>query len=311
MATPSLRQLEVFRLLMRVRNLTETARLLRISQPAVSQALRGLESDFGFELFARSGGRITPTDEATAILPEIERLFTQLSTINSRVGELRDERAGSLSIATIPTLTSWLLPRAVAALRRERPHAQIRIETAEQPSLVRQIKQEGVDIGFTFSPIMEPGVAVEPIFETRTVCLMLPDHALASRKALRAKDFVGHPLITLGPMTPPGLLLREALEREQHVDLDMIETNAASAAIGLVRERVGIALMDVVALYSGYGSELVVIPFEPEIPLVLTAVYSRNRPVARIVVRFLAHIRTVVDELVVDLEARGLPGKRL
>lgn len=311
MATPSLRQLEVFRLLMRVRNLTETARLLRISQPAVSQALRGLEAEFGFELFARSGGRVTPTEEATAILPEIERLFTQLSTINSRVGELRDERAGSLSIATIPTLTNWLLPRAIAALRRERPHAQIRIETAEQPSLVRQIKQEGVDIGFTFSPIMELGVAAEPVFETRTVCLMLPDHPLSTRKVLRPTDFVGHPLITLGPLTPPGLLLREALERQRYVDLEMIETNAASAAIGLVRERVGLALMDVLALYSGYGSELAVVPFEPKIPLLLTAVYSRNRPVARIVVRFIAHTRAVIDELVTDLQKRGLPGKRL
>src|SRR5262245_2697359 len=123
MTTPSLRQLEVFRLLMRVRNVTEVARLLRISQPAISQALRSLEEDFGFELFARSGGRIIPTAEASAVLPEIERLFTHLSTLTSRVGELRDERAGSLSIATIPTLTNWLLPKAVAALRLERPHA--------------------------------------------------------------------------------------------------------------------------------------------------------------------------------------------
>ena len=302
MTTASLRQLEVFRLLMRVRNLTETARLLRISQPAISQALRGLENDFGFELFARSGGRVTPTDEATAILPEIERLFTQLSTLKSRVGELRDERAGSLSIATIPTLTNWLLPKAVAALRRERPHAQVRIETCEQPTLVRLIKQEGADLGFTFSPIMEPGVAAEPIFYSDAD--RLSPH-------VRAADFAGYPLIALSPATPPGLLLREALEREQHGELDMIETNSANAAIGLVRERAGIALMDVLALYSGYGSELVVVPFEPEIPLVLTAVYSRNRPVARIVVRFLAHTRAVIAELVTELKRSGLPGKKL
>jgi DNA-binding transcriptional LysR family regulator len=259
----------------------------------------------------RSGGRVTPTDEATAILPEIERLFTQLSTLKSRVGELRDERAGSLSIATIPTLTNWLLPKAVTALRRERPHAQVRIETCEQPTLVRLIKQEGADIGFTFSPIMEPGVAAEPIFQTRTVCLMLPDHPLGTRRVLRAADFAGEPLITLSPTTPPGLLLREALDREQHGDLDMIETNSANAAIGLVRERAGVAVMDVLALYSGYGSELIAVPLEPEIPLVLTAVYSRNRPVARIVVRFLAHMRVAIERLAFELKSRDLPGRAM
>jgi DNA-binding transcriptional LysR family regulator len=311
MTNPSLRQLEVFRLLMRVRNLTETARLMRISQPAISQALRGLERDFGFELFARSGGRVTPTDEATAVFPEIERLFSQLSTLRSRVGELRDDRAGSLTIATIPTLTNWLLPKAVASLRRERPRAQIRIETCEQPTLVRLIKQEGADIGFTFSPLMEPGVAAEPIFQTRMVCLMLPDHPLRKRKVLRATDLAGFPLIVLSPTTPPGLLLQEALDREQHGALDIIETNAANAAIGLVRERAGIALIDVLALYSGYAEKLVAVPYEPEIKLVLTAVYSRNRPVARIVVRFIAHTRTVIDTFVRQLRARGLPGEAL
>ena len=78
-----------------------------------------------------------------------------------------------------------------------------------------------------------------------------------------------------------------------------------------MRERVGVALMDVLALYSGYGSELIAVPFEPEIPLILTAVYSRNRPVARIVVRFLAHVRVAIERLVCELKSRELPGQAM
>ncbi|MDB5552463.1 MAG: LysR family transcriptional regulator, partial [Rhizobium sp.] len=67
----NLRHLEVFRLVMRTVNITETARILRISQPAISQTLRNLEQDLGIELFNRGGRRLTPTNEALALLPEV------------------------------------------------------------------------------------------------------------------------------------------------------------------------------------------------------------------------------------------------
>jgi DNA-binding transcriptional LysR family regulator len=309
--TPNLRQLEVFRLLMRTRNLTETARLLRISQPAISQSLRNLERQFGFELFGRAGGRIVPTTEAVAMLPEVERLFVQITALGARTEELRDERAGSLSIATIPTLTHTVLPKAIQALRRERPRLRVSIESCEQPALLRQIKLDAAEIGFSYSPIMEPGVAAEPIFRTRMVCFLPAGHPLANRPTLGPADLVGTPVAVLSPSTSPGLLLREAFEKHKLANIDLIETNAASAAIGLVKEGGAVALMDVLALFAAGGTRLEAVPFEPDIPLVLTAIYSRQRPVGRVVVRFLAHVRAVLDDLCVELRARGLPGERL
>ena len=47
MYTPSLRHLEIFKLIMKTRNLTETARLMHVTQPAVSQALREFEGQLG------------------------------------------------------------------------------------------------------------------------------------------------------------------------------------------------------------------------------------------------------------------------
>ena len=113
------------------------------------------------------------------------------------------------------------------------------------------------------------------------------------------------------PTTSPGLLLREAFEKHKAANIELIETNAASAAIGLVKEGVAAARMDVLGLFVAGGTRLEVVPFEPDIPLVLTAIYSRQRPVSRVVVRFLAHVRAVLDAQCAELAARGLPGERL
>lgn len=308
---PSYRQMSVFRLLMKTGSVTETARLMRISQPAVSQALRGLETSLGFELFIRLGGRIVPSDEARALITEVERIFVQLSSFTNKAEELRDGRAGHLSVVTIPTLTHFMVPKAIAAMRKERPRLKIRIETSEQPSLVNMVKQEQADVGLSFAPIMDPGVAVEPVFRTRVVCCMPSDHPLSTRPSVTITDLAPYPLIVLSPLTPPGLLLRENFEKLKLPDLDQIEINAGSSAIALVKERVGLALIDVMALYISADPAITAVPFEPEIPLMLTALYSRNRPVSRVTMQFIAQIREVAGVLSADLKQRNLPGERV
>lgn len=187
--TASVRQLTVFRLLMKTGSVTETARLMRVSQPAVSQMLRSLEAGLGLELFIRLSGKIVPTDDARGLVNEVERICVQLSAFGSRAEKLRDGRAGHLSVVTIPTLTHFMVPKAVAALRKERPLLKIRIETSEQPTLVHMVKQEQADVGLSSGfrhelsvckwriPLgsVHPGIqAGRPLFRSEMTCIGIP-----------------------------------------------------------------------------------------------------------------------------------------
>jgi DNA-binding transcriptional LysR family regulator len=259
----------------------------------------------------RLGGRIVPSDEARILIEDVERVFLQLSVLGNRSEELRDERAGHLSVVSIPILTHFVVPKAIAAMRSERLRLKIRIEASEQPMLLHQIKQERADVGLSFAPIMEPGVAAEPIFRTRVVCLMPKGHPLSKQRNVNVNDLAPYSIITLSPTTPPGLLLMKSFEGLEVPQFDLIETNTGSNAIALVREGLGIALLDIMALYIRGDRPLVAVPFEPEIPLVLTALYSRNRPISRTTGGFISHVRAVLQELSGDLRKRNLPGEVL
>ena len=87
------RQLEVFTAVMRAGTVTEAARLLNISQPALSQVLRHTEDDLGFALFTREKGRLKPTPEAQELYPEAERLFGELEGLRRKTADLRLGRA--------------------------------------------------------------------------------------------------------------------------------------------------------------------------------------------------------------------------
>lgn len=116
----TLRQLETLRAFLLTRSVTETARMTHVSQPAVSQTLKDLEVQFGFAIYSRVGNRVVLTSEVLQVMPEIERLLMTFSNLQGRVMELRDSRAGSLSIVSGPTPSIDLLPRAIASTWRRR-----------------------------------------------------------------------------------------------------------------------------------------------------------------------------------------------
>ena len=298
------RQLETFRLFARTQNVTETARLLRISQPAVSQTLKEIEAQFGFQLFVRSNGRTRLTSEATAILPDVERLFAQMTSLRGKAAELKDTRAGQLSIAAVPTFTARILPQALSAFREERPQVKLRVEVYTAADVVRQIRQEYSDIGFAFLPVDEIGVAIEPLMKMSMICLVPHGHALATRSVLTAGDLEEDLVIAHGAQTPPGLVLRESLRGT--ADLHMLDTNQSIAALHMVQAGLGIAFTHPLVLPFDPTGSVVAIPFQPAVSLTFALLYSRNRPVSRLILRFETHLRKAIGEFSEQMQAQGL-----
>src|SRR3546814_15867250 len=70
-AMMNLRQMEVFHAIMQTGSVTAAARVLHVTQPAVSAVLKHCEEQLGLKLFERTGGRLQPTREAQALFPAI------------------------------------------------------------------------------------------------------------------------------------------------------------------------------------------------------------------------------------------------
>jgi DNA-binding transcriptional LysR family regulator len=300
----SLRHLDLFRLLMQVRNVTETARLQRVSQPAVSLALKALEAELGIKLFLRRGGHIIPTVESHALLREVERLFQQLGAVENRAMELRDANAGHLAVGSIPTLAGSVLPRAVALYRAERPRVRLTMNGHDKAELTRLIRLEELDMALAYSPVDDATVAVDPIMRTAMLCLLPRQHVLANKKTINLSQLLGQNLI-MHPSTPPSIVLHERSTTLGTRLEATVEANLSLGAVALVRQGVGIFVTEPIILLSGIADDLEARPFEPETPLVLTSIYTRRRPVPRLLTPFMAKLRQALNEARSDLRRRG------
>src|SRR5271154_2441336 len=107
----NLRQIEVFRAVMLAGSVTDAARLLRVSQPAVSRLLRHTEDRLGMPLFKRTKGRVYPTEQAQV---------------------LAESRSGRLRIAVSPSLGLAFVPKAIALFCKPRPKVKISLEVLPQ-----------------------------------------------------------------------------------------------------------------------------------------------------------------------------------
>jgi DNA-binding transcriptional LysR family regulator len=299
------RQLEAFRLFARTQNVTETARLLHISQPAVSQMLKEIEDQIGFPLYNRSGRRTRLTAEAMSLLPDVERLLAQMSSLQGRAAELRDTKSGALAIASVPTLFAELLPAALQSFRAEHSKVRLRVESHTASEVAQQIRQDRAHVGFAFLPIDEIGVAVQPIMQMQVVCAVPKGHALAGRDVVKAADLENELVIVQGAETPPGLMLHESLAGDAAA-LRILDTNQSTPALHMVRHGIGVALVHPLTLSLDLAQDIVPVPFEPTIKLTLGMIYSRQRAVPRVVIRFEKHLRTALHVFCETMNKRGL-----
>ncbi|MGL5992879.1 MAG: LysR family transcriptional regulator, partial [Aeromonas sobria] len=113
----SLKQIQYFVTLAQLRHFTETANQMAISQPALSSALRQIESVLGGKLFHRTAQAVTLTEQGEAILPHAKGLLNVAHAAFADMQQVMTEGGdGTLRIGLIPSACALMFPLAAARL---------------------------------------------------------------------------------------------------------------------------------------------------------------------------------------------------
>lgn len=302
--TPSLRHLQVFRLFSRVMSVTETARLLRVAQPSVSQALKELEGQLGVELIVRGQGQLRLTADAHLLLKDMDDVLEHMQALRERAARLRGDHESSISIATVHPLTAAILPAALRRMRTRAPDARIRIEAYSSREVVQRVVDHTADIGFTFLPVDQPDMIVRPLLRTAMVCLMPAGHRLAGAREITPPDLEDETIITLGTQVRQEFDVRLAFDDPEN-DARFITTNHSIVSIDLVRQKLGVALILPFTLSQPHLDDLTFVPFRPEINRVLATVYLR-RGVSPLTKALLAEVRDEIKAFGSRMSALGI-----
>lgn len=301
----NLRQLEIFRAVMRCQTTMGAATALSMSQPAVSNALKQMESQIGFLLFDRINNRLFPTEAARMIYEDSEPLFAMHAALETRVRDLRDDKVARLRILSTPPLGHGVIAQTLVRFAAANPKVRVGFDVRHLDEVIEGVETGAADLGFGLALGDTPALKVQALHEGAMVCVCREDHPLAREEVVTPDLLRGRSFVGLEGETRMGQSVRTAFEAsgvpyEASVMVRYCGTACVLAAAGL-----GAAVVDAFSPASSGQAGLVVLPFAPRVPCVASAFWSglRRPPVAA--GRFLDALRVTLSVTVPHLVGQG------
>jgi DNA-binding transcriptional LysR family regulator len=299
------RQIEVFRAVMVAGHVTRAAEALHTSQPTVSRELARLEQVLGITLFERVKGRLRPTVRALALLEEVELSYVGLERIAATAASLRDFSQGRLQLACLPALAHALLPDAIRRFVAVQPEAGVSITPLESPSLEVALTEQRFDLGLTERREAPAATELRSLLEVDEVCVLREDHPLASREVLEPHDFADQAFVSLAPTDPYRQQIDVVFEGAGVRRQLRIESPSAVSVCALVREGLGVAIVNPLTALAVCGQGLVMRPLSVSIPFHVAVVLPSWRSEHPLRGALLEGLTAAAEALKTQLPARA------
>ena len=205
------RKLETFRVVAQARKVSTAAKLLHLSQPAVTAQVRALEEECGRTLLLRSSRGVTPTDWGLRLLEtsnEVQDLLAALET------DLRGEPAVEEEIVVGASMNSaaYVLPTLVAGYRALHPRVCFRVQVANTAKVLEWVADQRVALGLVEARQRSPRAHLERYLDDEVVAV-----AAASARDLcrvsRAAELAQVPVLLREPGSHTRALVEEAIRK--------------------------------------------------------------------------------------------------
>ena len=291
-----LRQMEAFRAVMLTGSMNGAAKLLFVSQPAVSRLIAHTEQSLGLQLFERDKGKLTPTPEAQRLFEEVGPLFDEALRIDELARDLAERPEGALTLCSSPSLALNFVPPVIAQYMELYPKVRLKFHTTLLSDMAHELLGRKAELAVSVLPIDHPNLVVEPLATGEMVCILPQGHPLAARRALSLAELAECRLILYNRNIPFGQLVAAAFQRANVSWNPAVEIVRAELACALVRVGAGVAIVDEFSVGQQGWPGVVTRPLRESIPLSLSLVRSRfdrpSRQVQRFVRLIKEHART-------------------
>ncbi len=262
-------------------NITAAAERVHATQPGLSKQLKQLEDELGFQLFVRRGRSLESIAPAgRPVLQHARRALAETDNIRSYAANERGEHAGRLLLATTHTQARYVLPPAIAAIKRRFPRVSVDLQAAADAEVLQRLAQGEADLAMISSAgsVPQGGIAV-PLFRWRRVLLVPATHPLVTLgRAPELAELGAYPLISYESSLHPESSLRRAFAAAAVEPQIAMTARDASLIKTYVRAGLGAGLLAEMALGDGDDPGLRVMAAPAELPECITwAVVPRGR----------------------------------
>ena len=263
-------QLQRFLVVAREENFSRAAQILHTSQPSLSQIIKRLEEELGYDLFVREGKRIRLNESGRIFMQTVVQMEELMQNTRIRLEELNSIQHPEVSVRF--GTASTLLPQLLLYLKRRNPQIQYQIhqwknELDEYEGNI-SILAGPVERGINLSSLkLEGGIISSPktqqteenqILLVEDIVLALPgDHPLACKEKIMLNDLLQEEFICLNEQWELGREIKKELSRLLFTPKMTMYMENPNMMRELLKARLGIAFVPAISWKSFGGKEIV------------------------------------------------------
>lgn len=261
----TIRQVQVFIAVAKHRSFVEAGDAVRLSQPAMSIAIKNLEDAVGGKLLERSTRSVLLTPEGEAFYVVAQQLLSDWERGLEDVKNAFALQKGRLLLASMPTFANSLLPGLLARYHRLYPGINVTVNDVIGETVVDLVASGRVELGITFDPGEVAEISFQPLFRDAFVVALPGSHNLLKKKTLHWQDLAAQPFIGLRRPSSIRSLIEQTLATQGVSLLPIFEANQISVIGRMISEGLGVSVLPAISAAEMAEMGVACRPLEPTI----------------------------------------------
>lgn len=231
-----LRQLKYFVKSAEYLNFSVAAKHLYITQSTLSQQIKQLEFELGFELFLRNSRHISLTEAGEEFLPFARKTIIDAEDGVQRLHDLQHVKTGTLKVGVTYSL-STVLTEGVISFMKAFPGIKLEIYYKTVDELLGLLKEHKVDFILSYKPLIEaPEIESMPLFENALALVVSKEHRLAGNKKIKLQDIQDCQLVLPSRGLQARMMLEHLLEGHDIGLQSRLELNETNILLQMVAQ---------------------------------------------------------------------------
>lgn len=217
---------------------SRAAQLNHVTQSAVSQQIRALETRYEQRLLSRSARQVTPTPAGERLFRGCKEILARFAEVEQEIREQATEVSGSCNVSSIYSVGLHELHALQKELLRTHPKVAFRLNYRRSDQVYDDVILGAADLGLVAYPQARAGVDIVPYREDKLAVILPPGHVLASKAKIAMSALIGMPFIGFDREAPSRkgidkLFRDKGLELQPTMEMDNVETIKRAVELGL------------------------------------------------------------------------------
>jgi DNA-binding transcriptional LysR family regulator len=169
-------------------NFTKASESLHITQAAVTQSIKTLESKFGTQLLYRTNKYVRMTKAGVILYHHAKEIIATYEHVNRLIDDLTNSAKGALAIGSSFTFGEYLLPGLISEFRKRYPLIVPSISIRNSKRILLQLERHELDIGIVEGNMEHPNLIIHPFAQDEMVIVVSKHHRLCDRVEVELEE---------------------------------------------------------------------------------------------------------------------------